>query len=353
MIHHEAWYREAGEREQEHLRALILRRDFSVLPEYLKEIERTHAQGYRKRAVDYTIAFLGDHLQYPDPSESPEVRALYEEFLTDHPPDHLDWQANPEKNRRKAAVFQRTFPEVKGKLSEVMQAAQGLRGLWLRSRDPSLREQMQAMEKTFGKAILAYESGTALLYDGAGDVSFSGWMDLKSTQSFLKSADEWLNETLPRLHAEYSRTASLTHTEVDTPDITFKTGTPVEFLFSRNLETAPDMGSTYQQDIEPAGMYVVGPVSLKTQQHFAENLPGKYLMGTIRFQNPLVIPFNSQGVMSYDEHSWKAMLSEHYGATGRELANKVRADGYDGIVTVHRGDTSEIVCLDPSCVTKG
>lgn len=69
----------------------------------------------------------------------------------------------------------------------------------------------------------------------------------------------------------------------------------MEFLFSHNQEKALYMGDQFQQDLDVAGMYMVGPVSEDTQRHYTENFPGQFLMSVVRFKNPLAISFNSRG----------------------------------------------------------
>ena len=120
---------------------------------------------------------------------------------------------------------------------------------------------------------------------------------------------------------------------------TFETGRPVLFRFLRNTQGAPKPGfnDTYQQKIEPAGLYVV---------HNPEpgDLPRGWVAGVMRFNNPLVIPFNTERG-TYDGHSWKMMLYRHYGKRGKVLSKALVRDGYDGIVTVGQDETREIVNL--------
>lgn len=107
---------------------------------------------------------------------------------------------------------------------------------------------------------------------------------------------------------------------------TFKTGTPVAFPFLRNTEPAPPMGARFGQDIEPAGRY------LTHRDPGATPPTPTWKMGTVRFTHPWVLEW---GTTSGAAHGWKARLSQHYaGKTGKALAQAIRADGYDGIVTV-------------------
>jgi hypothetical protein len=128
--------------------------------------------------------------------------------------------------------------------------------------------------------------------------------------------------------------------------ILFQTGVPVTFQFFRGTRPAPDMGSKYQQDIEPAGRYMIhNPTP-------GDLAPG-YETGMVSFGSPLVIWLNDgDGERIYDRHSWKARLATHYGAAGADLSRAILDDGYDGVVTVslYNGrplDTREIVDLRP------
>ena len=117
-------------------------------------------------------------------------------------------------------------------------------------------------------------------------------------------------------------------------DKEFVTGKPVQFEFLHNTESAPDMGSQFGQDIEPAGRYLL-------EKDVSGPAPPNWETGEISFENPLVIEHG-------DTRDWKKRLSATYeGKTGQELSDAVRADGHDGIVTIdsRAGHTSEIVDL--------
>jgi len=126
--------------------------------------------------------------------------------------------------------------------------------------------------------------------------------------------------------------------------ILFETGTPVTFRYVRNTAKAPFFGSTYQQDIEPAGVYVV-------HNEDPGDLARGWDAGIMALQSPLVLAFNEIPGQLYDETSWKAVLRDTYRATGRKLSRRLLADGYDGVVTVMLNDkgrpldTREIVAL--------
>jgi len=120
----------------------------------------------------------------------------------------------------------------------------------------------------------------------------------------------------------------------------FETGVPVKFIFARNTDKSPPaaLGDRYQQRIEPAGRYLI---HVKNTRH----IPREWEHGNIRFKRPLVIPFNLVPGNLYDDSSWKRQLELHYKKRGRALSRAIVVDGYDGIVTVRDGGTSEIVDL--------
>jgi len=114
-----------------------------------------------------------------------------------------------------------------------------------------------------------------------------------------------------------------------------KAGEP--FTFIKNTEKAPNFGSKYAQDIEPAGNYI-----LEDTGNMAGKLPG-WISGQKTFNNPLFI---NQGGSYGTPTNWKSVLSDKFGGkTGKALSKEITKNGYDGIVTIDGGDTSEIVDL--------
>lgn len=127
----------------------------------------------------------------------------------------------------------------------------------------------------------------------------------------------------------------------------FKTGQPVTFPYLRNTISARAGGLTtqrlreFQAHIEPAGMYMI-----------LDELPNspapspEWEKGSMTFRNPLVIKFNSKDTGRYDDNSWKITLSKAFKKQrGIALTAAIKAEGYDGIVTVADGYTSEIIKL--------
>jgi hypothetical protein len=136
--------------------------------------------------------------------------------------------------------------------------------------------------------------------------------------------------------------------------IRFTTGQPVTFPFIRNTERAPKLRAgtrdAYQQRLEPAGRFLLHRTSDSTP-------PRGWEIGTVTFQNPLVLRLTTSTPSTvYSEHGWKARLVRHYQRRGAALTRALQHDGYDGVVTVDKYGTSEIVDLtggvrrNPSCV---
>ncbi len=120
--------------------------------------------------------------------------------------------------------------------------------------------------------------------------------------------------------------------------IFFETGRPVRFSYYRRASGAAQkhhFGGTFGQDIEPAGRYM---------NHRAEGPEGWHPpgleLGEVTFENPLVLHN-----LYYGPEGWKQRLVDAFGAKGKALSKKIRAAGYDGIVTVDGRDVSEIVDL--------
>ena len=110
------------------------------------------------------------------------------------------------------------------------------------------------------------------------------------------------------------------------------------FTFIRNTEKAGNFGKTFAQDIEPAGRYL-----LEDTGGVANSLPKNWISGTHTFKNPMMIEWGGEyGTPT----NWKSVLSEKYGGkTGKALSKAIVKDGYDGVVTLRNGDTSEVVDL--------
>lgn len=131
--------------------------------------------------------------------------------------------------------------------------------------------------------------------------------------------------------------ADLDPVEATEHGVLFATAEPVTFRYVRNTVPAPYFGDRFQQDIEPAGRYLLHSTSPSVARGWEA--------GEVHFRSPLVISLTS-GAAIYGPGSWKARLQRHYGKVGRSLSTAIRRDGYDGIVTVDSPtSTSEIVDL--------
>ena len=123
--------------------------------------------------------------------------------------------------------------------------------------------------------------------------------------------------------------------------VSFKTGQPVVFAFYRYKQKTPNLGSRFGQDIEPAGRYLSHKTSFISVEDGQKLGDMVVEAGNLRFRNPLVLSW-----VGYGENGWKARLSRFFGGKKKKsLSKAVRKAGYDGIVTVHHGETSEIVDL--------
>jgi len=121
--------------------------------------------------------------------------------------------------------------------------------------------------------------------------------------------------------------------------VKFQTGVPVKFRALHNTEKAPKTGQ-YGQDIEPHGRYMLhGPGK--------DTPPPGWEVDTVKFKSPLVIPLSGKTGPLYGPEGWKARLHEATGKTGAALTKHLRDLGFDGIVTVDKYGTSEIVSLAP------
>lgn len=161
-----------------------------------------------------------------------------------------------------------------------------------------------------------------------------------------RNKDYLYMDTMIRRPQAKANPTPLPTSDVDEYGARFVTGDPVTFRFARNTQKAPPPSSEdrFQQLIEPTGIYLlhIGP----------HRPPHGWTSGTATLHRPLVLPFNLGGYHRYDAESWKAVLSNYYGAKGKALTNRLREDGYDAVVTTGSGGgTEEIVVLEPSAIS--
>lgn len=115
-----------------------------------------------------------------------------------------------------------------------------------------------------------------------------------------------------------------------------------EMFLLKNIEKAPNMGSRYGQDVEPAGFYAI-----EYNEEYQRDMLTRpnYKLYKVNIKNPLIIEVDSDTLIS-----WKRDLSEKYKAKGKALSKKLMADGYDVIITFQTryNETGEIIVLDTS-----
>ena len=100
-------------------------------------------------------------------------------------------------------------------------------------------------------------------------------------------------------------------------------------------------GSTYGQNIEPAGEYM----NMDTMK--GKNKIDGFEYGTIQFKKPLVLEH-----INTSDTGWKKTVSDMYnGLTGKKLTKALVKDGYDAIVTYDEYGYNEIVNLNGVKIT--
>jgi hypothetical protein len=108
-----------------------------------------------------------------------------------------------------------------------------------------------------------------------------------------------------------------------------------ELILTHNKEASPNMGSTYGQDVEPAGYYAI----ISHNPALASNPNYETVKANIK--RPLIID------VSEDRTGWKRDLAKKYKAKKSLLSKKLMQDGYDSIITTDSdGDTGEIIILN-------
>lgn len=144
--------------------------------------------------------------------------------------------------------------------------------------------------------------------------------------------------------------------EIDEAGVQFQTGVPVTMRYIRNVQPAPYFGDRFQQDIEPAGRYLMH-LHWDPGQRAAEQ---GWEVGEVTLHAPLVLSFTTDGPEAptlYGPGSWKARLHQALSASGCKLTKALRTAGFDSIVTVwlqggEPSHTKEIVLLPEKCADK-
>ena len=105
----------------------------------------------------------------------------------------------------------------------------------------------------------------------------------------------------------------------------------MELDIIKNMQSAPNMGKKFGQDVEPKGTYVLA----KTSDYLAY----PWVQGKASINKPLIINISDETQISY-----KQDLANQYKAKGQKLTNKLMSMGYDALITKYQdGSTGEIV----------
>lgn len=111
----------------------------------------------------------------------------------------------------------------------------------------------------------------------------------------------------------------------------------MELEIMKNMDAAAHFGSTYGQDVEPHGTYVL------QRDHGRDLFPG-WVGGKASLKKPLFIDLDKyENVIDY-----KRDLATQYKAKGKALTKKLMAKGYDAIITQTKKYGSEEIVLFPN-----
>ena len=102
----------------------------------------------------------------------------------------------------------------------------------------------------------------------------------------------------------------------------------------KNTKAAPNMGSTFGQDVEPTGTYV------REKTNF---VPDGWIEGNAIINNPLYIDITDDTQIEY-----KRDLAKQYKAKGGKLTNILMSKGYDAIITKYPDGKSGEIVLFPN-----
>ena len=108
--------------------------------------------------------------------------------------------------------------------------------------------------------------------------------------------------------------------------VRFETGRPVEFRFVHGKIPAPNFGAKFQQDIEPAGRYLVHqPEGLGIfGRPVTDRVRREYEDGTMRFNRPLVLRFTDDPDSLYGPDLLESSASKRIQSQGKGLVPQAR-----------------------------
>jgi GNAT superfamily N-acetyltransferase/mRNA-degrading endonuclease RelE of RelBE toxin-antitoxin system len=201
---------------------------------------------------------------------------------------------------------------------------------------PQVAKDLRALDKPVQKQILgvvdSLAAGDPNLQTHALTQKLSGWYSTKASRGHRivhRSTDDG------GIHVGYIGLHDYDRAIRRLTKLNRQPG-PVTFPYLRNTERAPNMGSMYDQDIEPHGRYLTYHDGPKPED-------GRWETGEVSFENPLHLDFGGNyGTVG----NWKHRLSKEYGGRkGKALSQAVVKAGHDAIITHDEYGPSEIVDL--------
>ena len=110
----------------------------------------------------------------------------------------------------------------------------------------------------------------------------------------------------------------------------------------KNMTPMGNHGSSYGQDVEPIGTYVL---EKDFEGDIKNNRDENWVVGVANIKSPLIIE-----LLGDDEITYKYDLAKKYNAKGGKLTKLLMDKGFDSIITKYKGKnyTGEIV-LFPNC----
>ena len=264
-------------------------------------------------AESYTDKGKGDNKQ------------IYETYLNITNPIDMDAQANPEAWKK--AFPDADFPET------------GTNEEYFRAMEQVFRDEQYPRWEAMDTAMDVIES---MGYDGITHIGGGRFNKSDDTRhqvyiAFQPEQIKNIDNANPTTDADIRYSLSDENINKVTDD-----GLTMTYVRVPNKNT-PYYGSTFGQNIEPAGEYM----SMDTLK--GKNKIDGYEYGTIQFKKPLVLEH-----INTSDTGWKKTVSDMYkGLTGKKLSKALIKDGYDAIVTYDEYGYNEIVNLNGEKLNDG
>lgn len=245
-------------------------------------------------------------------------KQIYETYLNITNPIDMDAQANPE-------AWKKAMPEVDF-------PKEGTNEDFYRAMEEHLADNEYAKWEA---SEIALETLESMGYDGITHIGGGRFNKADDTRhqvyiAFHPEQIKNIDNTNPTTDADIRYSLSEENINKVTED-----GLTMTYVRVPNQNTQ-NYGSTYGQNIEPAGEYM----SMDTSK--GKHKIDGYEYGTIKFKKPLVLEH-----INTSDTGWKKTVSDMYnGLTGKKLTNALIKDGYDAIVTYDEYGYSEIVNLN-------